>query len=385
MENNNPISTNPEIQSAPSYNPPQYNPPNPNPNSNPNPNPNPTPNPNPNPIPQNNEIPTTNIPQKTGNKLLVIILIIICLGIIGGGTYLFISNNNTSDQTAQSGSSNSNTNQLTKFEDLTKEEAIAFLNSKQNSPLGIIPENYVGDEVLNSIIMDGNTYISDLNLIYSYDSLEDLTEQVHEKYYKYDYSVESNSNKNNLDNFEIKEYDYYAIVTPNRIKEATSCDHGYYQDCDSLLSFKRKYLDYQQEETKLDFGSSINDVAYINTKDPEIINDILRTFTFFSDTGFGGGHGNIYSYYFEEQDDKYILTINNVGAGYNMDLYNNPNANTADASELFAINLYHRRFAVDKSDGHIYMIPTETGTMDYIKSFPITQEEFSQLPGYGNQ
>ena len=259
---------------------------------------------------------------------------------------------------------------------------MAFLRN-QTDINGTLPKDFVGEEVSNAVITNGRTIVSDLDLIYSYDTIEDLKEMAHKKYGNINYLFTDNTEEYENNNFEIKEYDYYAIVTPNRIKGATYCDHGYNSDCDSLLSFKKEYLNYYQEETISELGAiNANDVYYITTQDPQIINYLLRVYVFFSNIGFGS-HGNIYSYDFEEQDDKYVLIVNNVGAGINSEILKNSD-NYTNESEIYGINLYRRRFAADKSDGHIYTIPTETGVMDDVKSFPITQEEFSSLPGYGD-
>ena len=271
----------------------------------------------------------------------------------------------------------------TAFENLTKEEALAFLQAQTNIT-GTLPKDYVGEEVSNAVITDGGTIVSDLDLIYSYDTLEELKEMaVQKRYNSLNFLITDNlatddAEEYNENNFEITEYDYYAIITPKQVEGRASCDN-IFNGCDSLLSFRRSYLDHHSEETS---PNSYNDVFYLNTQDPDIINYLLRVYTFFSRVGFGG-HGNIYSYNFEEQDDKYILTVYNIGAGINSELLKNPDKYTND-SEMYAINLYLRRFAADKSDGHIYTIPTETGVTEDVKSFPITEEEFLSLPGYNN-
>ena len=325
--------------------------------------------------------------KKSHAKILLAIILII-LVIAGAGAAIYIGlngnttrNNGTNNDNVTSENNNNvdNTTLPTNFEDLTKEEALNFLRS-QTDIAGTLPENYVGEEISSAIITNGNTIVSDLDLIYSYDTIEELKEMAHKKYSGFNFLATDNTEEYDDSNFEIAEYDYYAIVTPKRAKGATSCDHGYNKDCDSLLSFKRSYLDHHQEETT---PNSYNDVYYINTQNPDIINYLLRVYTFFSRVGFVGGHGNIYSYIFEEQDDKYILTVNNIGAGINTDLLKNPDKYT-DGSEMYAINLYLRRFAADKSDGRIYTIPAETGVTEDVKSFPITEEELRSLPGYNN-
>lgn len=322
--------------------------------------------------------------SKNPNKPYYIVLsllsfLIIILGVTD--IYIYTTKNNSTNNNVDASNTNNNANNATStttFEDLTKEEALAFLQA-QTDITGTLPENYVEEEISSAIITNGHTIVSDLDLIYSYDTIEELKEMAHKKYSGFNFLATDNTEEYDDSNFEIAEYDYYAIVTPKRAKGATSCDHGYNNDCDSLLSFKRSYLDHHQEETT---PHSYNDVFYINTQNPDIINYLLRVYTFFSRVGFGG-HGNIYSYIFEEQDDKYILTVNNIGAGINAELLKNPD-NYTNGSEMYAINLYLRRFAANKSDGRIYTIPTETGVTEDVKSFPITEEELRSLPGYNN-
>ncbi len=309
-------------------------------------------------------------------KIAVIVGIILAVSIliftfINGGKFL---NNSKEDKKEESSQDSSD-----EFKNLTKEEAIAFLRS-QDGVRGILPENYIGNEITDAVIMNGNTIVSDLNWVYSYDNLEELEQAARNDY---EYSYHGGHYEGDL---EIKEYDYYAIITPVRVKGATSCDHGYNCDCDSLLSFKREYLDYHREEEILDGGGiSWNDVVYIKTRDPKIVSYLLRVVTFFSSVGWSGGYGNIYSYDFEEQDDKFVLTVNNVGAGINMEMLDHPNAGQSSTSNMWAINLYRRRFVAEKSDGlvHVITINDDGDTMETVKSIPITRSEFESFPGYG--
>lgn len=76
---------------------------------------------------------------------------------------------------------------------------------------------------------------------YSYDTIDDLR-QIAEGWY----GVLGHNDGLTEDDYEIKEYDYYAIVTSNRIEGTNTCDDDYYYygDCNSLLSFKREYINY---------------------------------------------------------------------------------------------------------------------------------------------
>ena len=331
------------------------------------PNPQPIPNPQIVPEPQPALNQPINTPQKPKTALIAIIIIVL-LGIIGGLVCYFITNQQPSSQTNNGGNSSQ---QQTKFEDLTKDEAIAFLKSRAGSVYSV-PDGYVNDEIKNVVVTEGNTIISDLELIDSYDNLDDLKQLAIEKYNKYKIFSPDDEVETEFTDFTMTEYDYYAIVTPNHLRR---CDYNHYSRCDSLLSFRRKYVN-----RKTDTMSP--KVFALNTTDPEIANYLLRVLTFCG--VFNGRYGNIYSYSFEDQDDKFVLTANIVGAGINMELYEATQAGTIDTSkytsaDAIAINLYHQRLAANKSDGELNMIPTKTGIMDYIKSIPITEEEFKDL------
>lgn len=255
---------------------------------------------------------------------------------------------------------------LTPFQDLTKEEAIAFLDSIGSGGDAGLPAGYVDKEITDPIIMNGNVIVSDLHLIYSYDDLAEVEEQARRRY--------------GTDEFEVKEYDHYAIVTPEWAKGATSCDHGYHDDCDSLIAFKREYMNFVQEEVE---PQSYRDTFYIDSRDPEVVNELMRAFTFLGTSiGFSGGRGNIYSYEFEEQEDKFVLTVNYIGVGLNPKMLEDSSSYN-QLSDAYAINLFSYYYAVDKSDGRVYTIPVRTEpeviNIDYIKSFPITEEEMNSL------
>ena len=254
------------------------------------------------PINQNLQIDqgeTTPKPEKLNKPYLITNCILSFLIIVLGAIYvaIYVTRNSDVGGDANTSEANNNAGGLTPsavFKDLTKEEALAFLQV-QTDVNGTLPKDYVGEEIPSAIITNGIMIVSDLNLIYSYGTIEDLKEMAHKEYSGSNFLSANSAEEYDDNNVEIKEYDYYAIVTPKRVKGATSCSHGHTNDCDSLLSFKRSYLDYHQEETS---PHSFNDVYYINTQNPDIINYLLRVYTFFSQTGFFGGHGNIYSYNF---------------------------------------------------------------------------------------
>lgn len=252
------------------------------------------------------------------------------------------------------------------FRNMTKAEAIDFLQAGRGTA-GSMPKNYVGEEITDLVIVKNNVVLSDVSLKYSHDTIDDLR-QIAEKWY----GVLGHNDGITEDDYKIKEYDYYAIITPNRIEETNSCDQDYYGDCKSLLSFKRNYINYFKKEIT---PNSFSDVTYLNTQNPELVERLLRIYSFFSGYGVASGHGNIYGSSFEEQSDKFVLTVYYVGVGLNAEKLK------VDGSDIdYAINLYSRQYAADKADGRLYMMQAEeNSTIENVKSIPITKKEASSL------
>ena len=329
-------------------------------------------------------------PKNHGLAIIIVALAIIIITAGIGITIWFMRPNGnpggSQDQDANNNSSNNTDNSVTKFEDLTKEEAIAFLKTPMVGK-GRTPKNYVGKEITDSIIVQSNglpnsiTIVSDLELVYSYDTLDELKTIADDEYRPYGRSKSDESEKAT---YTITEYDYYAIVTPDRIKkDSTQCDHGYNRDCDSLLSFKREYLDHHQEVTTNKYGGkSYNDVVIMKTTDKEIVSQILRIYTLFSSVGLSTGPGSVYSYDFEEKDDQYVLTVNNIGVGYNSEMMNNPEAYSKYTNEedWLAINLYRRYFIAEKETGEVHIKKNDSnGVMFNYKSLHLSKEEYLNL------
>lgn len=368
--------------------------------SNPNPNPNQNPYQPVPPYPQPNPTtpfgyyaepaPAMGKPKNHGLAIIIVALAIIIITAGIGITIWFMrpngNPNGSQDQDANNNSSNNTDNSVTKFEDLTKEEAIAFLKTPMVGK-GRTPKNYVDKEITDSIIVQSNglpnsiTIVSDLELVYSYDTLDELKTIADDEYRPYGRSKSDESEKAT---YTITEYDYYAIVTPDRIKkDSTQCDHGYNRDCDSLLSFKREYLDHHQEVTTNKYGGkSYNDVVIMKTTDKKIVSQILRIYTLFSSVGLSTGPGSVYSYDFEEKDDQYVLTVNNIGVGYNSEMMNNPEAYSKYTNEedWLAINLYRRYFIAEKETGEVYIKKNDSnGVMFNYKSLHLSKEEYLNL------
>lgn len=252
-----------------------------------------------------------------------------------------------------------------KFKQMTKAEAVAFLQAGRSTG-GAMPKGYVDEEIMGLVIVESSVIASDVLLKYSYDTIDDL-QKIAEEWYGllgHNYGITE-------DDYTIKEYDYYTILTPNRIDGTNTCDYEYYGDCKSLLSFKRSYINYYQEETT---PTSYNDVIYLNTQNPELVERLLKMYSFFYN-GAASSHGNIYGSSFEEQDDMFVLTVYYVGVGLNVD-----KLKEAGGGVEYAINLYSRRYAADKADGQLHAIRTgEDSTVENIKSIPVTQMEAASL------
>ena len=334
--------------------------------------------------------PTMGKPKSHGLAIVIVALAIIVTAGISIAIWFMRPTSDPGGSQGQNegGSSNNNTG-ITKFEDLTKEEAIAYLKTPIVGK-GRTPKDYVPKELTDAIITEPNPLsihiISDLELVYSYDTLDDLKSIADDEYRPYSWSK---SDESEIPTYTIKEYGYYAIVTPDRIKEdSTQCDHGYNRDCDSLLSFKSDYIDYHQEVTNNDFGGkSYNSVYLMKTTDKETISQILRIYTLFSSVGLSTGPGTVYSYDFEENDDQYVLTVNNIGVGYNSEMMKNPEAYSqyTDEEDWLALNLYRRYFVAEKETGEVYVKKNDSdGVMFNYKSIQLTKEEYLSLM-YGDE
>lgn len=303
----------------------------------------------------------TNTP-KTTKPVVIAIAIITLIGVIGALIYFLIPGIRPSSKTGNDNDSDGS--QQTAFDDLTKEEAITFLKN-QASSASSVPNNYVKDEIKNAAMSTNG-----LRLIYSYDTLNNLEQQVIEEYAEYNLLLPDPDKRIEYNDFKITEYDYYAIVTPN---DTSQCDYFYYQHCNSLLSFKREYIDYAADPPNVNYT--------LNTRDPEIANYLLRVLNYCGI--FDSSHRNIYNYTFENQDDEYILTVNTISIGINLESYDSLSKGASDpnnaSSDMFAMNLYRQRLAANKTDGNIHAITTENGIMDLVKSIPITEKEFSEL------
>lgn len=333
-------------------------------------------------------VPDANLPKTKKSKAPIIILITIIVLIAAGIlAFVLISNNgqggkaDDSGKVADDGSEKKpeekNVGSDVKFEDLTKDQALAYYSRMFEEPF-VIPDGYVKKEIIDAYkILEGRFHERDLRLVYSYDSLDELKQVALDRYNRYSYSKSPAVSEGDL---VIKEYDYYAIVSLKDVEEFDSCDDTKYSDCDELLSFKKKYLDYEQVVSKEGSGPTyVNDVKKMVTRDADVVNYLMRVNTFFYSNGWNVGPGTIYSYSFEETDDEYLLTLDLIGVGYNM----TPSFVPTGADDMYAINLYRRCFVVLKEDGYMgvkkYDKENET---EIVRSIPLTKKELEVLENY---
>lgn len=333
--------------------------------------------PNPPNVPLMPDVPKSGAPNKKRYVVFGILAVLVLLVVIVLVAVLCLGRNddNNADVAVIDDNSVSSESVVKDFENLTKAEAMAYLQNNQNAD-GKLPKDYVGKEITDAVILNGNTYVSDLELVYSYDTMDELWQIVEEEYGGF-----GGADDVKEDDYEVKEYDYYAIVTPKRAKGATSCEHGFSNDCDSLLSFKRSYMNYLNEETTEDGDEdfrSFREVAYLNTRNPEIANYLMRVYTFFDNVGVSGGHGNIYGYDFEDRDDEFVLTVYYLGVGLNLEMISN-GAEDGEISDYYAINLFSRKYVADKTSGEISIVQNGDNSIESVKSFPLTKDEFNSF------
>ena len=120
----------------------------------------------------------------------------------------------------------------------------------------------------------------------------------------------------------------------------------------------------------------------MKTTDKETISQILRIYTLFSSVGLSTGPGTVYSYDFEENDDQYVLTVNNIGVGYNSEMMKNPEAYSqyTDEEDWLALNLYRRYFVAEKETGKVHVKKNDSdGVMFNYKSLHLSEEEYLNL------
>ena len=314
---------------------------------------------------------TNPAPKKNKNFLIIIILAIVCLVAIGGGL-IFAMLNKQSASTPTPAPTPDKPVGKTKFEDLTKEEALAFLATQKNAR-GIIPDNYVEDEVANATSSERSGF----GLIpwSSYSSLDELDMEASNLFYQYLVTDTDTDTDADVLFYQIEEYDYYAIIKPT--KDPAEC--YMIENCNSYLSFKRDYIDSEANSAYSSSSITFSDYKYyLKVNNKELADKLLRTYSVASI--YHNGLMNIYDYEFEETDDKYILTIHFIMPGEN---FSNLMASTTYSTENLAINLFNGIVSADKTTGLITSNLTDSSMLnDIVNVFPLTSEDIERIPSY---
>ena len=310
------------------------------------------------PTPAQAQASNSGIPNK--KNLIVIALAATCFAILSGAILAL----SRSSQSGTLGGSTSSQGK-TKFENLTKDEAYAFLQSQGESGR-IKTVGYIQDELLNAVRFRDGKRINDLRKLYSYGTMEELQQLLAEKSHYAD--VE----------YQVTEYDYYAIATPKGEK----CEEiNYYTSaCDSWISFKRDYLDDHEEYTTFDGHRGTQEEITIKTGNPSELKPILAAYSFSATSLVPAGKPYLYDYTFKEQDNSFIMTVYYVMAGTNLEIYRSLTEETVanyEMKDLIGINLVHTTYSVDKTTLEFSLVPDDANYL--IKSYPLTEEEFSEL------
>ena len=264
----------------------------------------------------------------------------------------------------------------TKFEDLTKEEALAFLMTQEDAR-GILPENYVEDEVYNAVSKERTNF--GLILGSSHSDSDELEEEAHRVYDQLSILRKYLDGETDIDTsddfFETKEYDYYAVIKP--VKDPAEC--SMIENCNSYLSFKRGYIDSEPSSPDSSYYiTSSNYIYYLKTDDGELANALLRAYSVASI--YRSGLMNIYDYDFEETDDEFILTVHFIMPGYNL---NDLAAQSGYTSDNLAINLFNGVVSADKTTGLITSNLSDASMLeDMVNVFPLTDEDIELIPSY---
>jgi hypothetical protein len=310
------------------------------------------------------------------NIMPIIIVAIVAVLFIGAGVLAVVLANNSGSKTDETAKNEKKKDEYVepeiKFEDLTKEQVVAFLKDKTNVVgHGILPKGYVGEEIKGEYEIDDNVIYRELEMVYSYGNLDELKEIAIDKYNKL---LFTNAKKVTEEDLIIKEYDYYAIV---RADTGVDCHDTHYSSCDSLLSFKKDYFDYHRATTRSGSGLTyVDNVMSLKTRDAEVANAVMRAYTLFYSSGWSVGVGNVYDYHFKEEDEKYVLTLDLVTVGYDLDTYDS----RSDESIGYKINLFRKTYEASKADGTISIVKSESGDEpNVLKSFKITNQEYLDI------
>ncbi len=264
-------------------------------------------------------------------KIAVIVGIILAVSIL---IFTFINGekflNNSKEETSQGGAGN--------FENLTKEEAIAWLKSTANPennivyPDGLLPKGISGK----------------LLLLSSYDSVENLDDVIKNSYIFYD----SDSNSPVSDLKINKNNDHFVTFSSDSYNKNSAIGRVMLG-----ISFDRQYFDFSYE------GLSADATPIINTDDQEFIKTVLATLLLSS---FSQIH-QVYSYKYETSDNISRLTIYCIGF------------QVGTSGESDKIILYNEHVAFNNDTKEIIIDDYYDHSNDLHKSFDLSSEEGEEL------
>lgn len=325
------------------------------------------------PTPYGSNIAFTNAaPKKSKGFLIIIVLVLLCLVAVGGGLAFAMINTQSTPTPAQP----DNSANKTKFEDLTKEEAIAFLKTAKNNR-GVVPEDFIDSSTYDAITVNSTLY--GMILADSYDSYDELEQHAHQKFDVFTNALKYLGEEiDENDVFEIEEYDYFAVIKPKKAIEDCT---GAFDNCNYYLSFKKAYIESVGNDTYSSYQTTKSDnTYYLKNFDMDVAKKILPVYSL-------GSAGlsllfNVYSYDIKDTGDEIVLTANIVLPGRDF-------SDTTSSSYSYfgsgakAINLVNGIISVDKSSGLITSNLMNAGLLDsVVKVLPATEEELQDIPSY---
>lgn len=245
------------------------------------------------------------------------------------------------------------------FGDMTKEDAVKALSAMYSESYWL-PDGFIPDPLK---LKDDESFRT---LLYSYKDISEVAQ------------IASNSvmgiRNDSIDNLPADDFlidetnNYYTVISvdPSKVTcgelgstmPSTICYRG--------VSFNQEHLNHYEEVN----GSSHNDIIEFKDLSPEFAKLAMPIIVSTDATN----RRSIYDYYFEDQDDAYILGLLCIGIGYDQ---KSLMAHTKDDMTM-VINLYEMRFVLDKNTGTVSWEKDSNGNkMAIKKSFPISQDEAS--------
>lgn len=240
------------------------------------------------------------------------------------------------------------------FSNLTKEEAMKFIEY-QTSINSKVPDNFVNDDVK---LQSGEKY---LELLYSYEKTSEIKEIAKESVFGSNNGFRSflnNEPKYSLDKMYVQLHDdIYAItyVNPDEIE----CEDSY---CYRGVTFNKKYVNYYDDVIKTEESESHNNKTIFMNLEPSFVKEAMAIIIYISN------YSNIYDYTFEETEKQFIYTLHIVGVGFDLETGN------------YAINFIQNQVFVDKETGIMKWKTDEEGNKNKVlRSININQAEFTYL------